>query len=134
MTVIETPKLVSPNNIYKLVGFLSDLRHFEQLLPADKVSNWTADENECSFTIKGMSKICLKLKSIEVPGKIVIASNSKNPFDFEFEILLKELDENQTSFQIIFQGEINSFLKMMVEKPLKNFFESLGEKAASLKL
>ena len=110
------------------------MRHFEQILPQDKVEKWEAEEDQCSFTIKGMSRIGLKRKSVEAPSTIFIESHGKVPFDFELEIQLKEQAEDQTSVQIIFQGEINAFLKMMVEKPLKNFFESLVNKASGLKL
>tara|TARA_R110000868_G_scaffold197243_5_gene443372 strand:- start:84 stop:488 length:405 start_codon:yes stop_codon:yes gene_type:complete len=134
MTTIETSIAVSPNNISKLFGFLCDMRHFEQILPQDKVEKWEAEEDQCSFTIKGMSRIGLKRKSVEAPSTIFIESHGKVPFDFELEIQLKEQAEDQTSVQIIFQGEINAFLKMMVEKPLKNFFESLVNKASGLKL
>lgn len=134
MTIIETGISHSPNNIHLLFGYLSDMCNYKQLIPEDKIENWQAENDSCSFRIKGMTDIGLRVKDLEVPNKVSIESTEKAPFSFEFDILLKEQSENQTSVQIVFQGEINAFMKVMVEKPLRNFFELIVEKASEINL
>ena len=134
MTTIETEKSISPNNISLLYGFLTDLSNYEKLMPSDKIENWEANQEQCSFVIKGMSRIGLKLKDSEHPNKVILESNGKVPFDFELQLLLREQAEEQTAVQIIFHGKINPFMKMMVEQPLKNFFDQLVKKASDIKL
>jgi hypothetical protein len=44
------------------------------------------------------------------------------------EIKVNEISENKSEAYLVFNGDVNSFLKMMVEKPLTNFFNALSAK------
>lgn len=134
MTVIETNKETSPNSTEALFNFLTDMNNFEKLMPEDKIEKWSSEANQCEFTIKGMARIGLKIKETNAPNLILIESFGKVPFPFNLEIKLDEIGENQTQVFMIFKGEINAFMKLMVEKPLKNFFNMLVGKAATLSL
>jgi hypothetical protein len=81
-----------------------------------------------------MARIGLKKEQTEAPSKISISSFGKVPFKFDLDIHLSEMEGEQTEVSMIFNGDINPFMKMMVEKPLRNFFNMLVSKAAELKL
>ena len=81
-----------------------------------------------------MTNLGLKLGDTQKPNKIVMHSEGKVPFDFHLDINIKNLDSNTSSVFIEFEGDINSFMKMMVEKPLKNFFNMLVDKLTTLQL
>ena len=134
MTTIETEKKISSNSIQRLFDFLSDMNNFEKLMPEGKIEKWESSEDQCEFTIKGMARIGLKKETVESPGKILISSFGKVPFSFKLDILLEEKSNESTEAHMIFKGDINPFMKMMVEKPLKNFFNMLVDKASELKL
>lgn len=134
MTTIETKKAISPNSAEKLFAFLTDMNNFEKLMPEDKIEKWTSEKDQCEFTIKGMARIGLKIKETNEPNKITVESFGKVPFSFDLEIYLNPNGDSETETYMIFKGEINAFMKMMVEKPLKNFFEMLVDKAAKLSL
>ena len=68
----------------------------------------------------------MKLDSSEENKLIHIVSNGKNPFDFTLDIHLKEQD-SVTESQLVFEGKMNAFMKMMAEKPLTNFFNLLAD-------
>jgi hypothetical protein len=134
MSRIETEKKISPNSIEALFGFLTDMNNYEQLMPQDKIEKWSASVDKCEFTIKGMARIGLE-KVEEQPHELIkISSFGKVPFPFELQIHLTELAEKQTQVYMVFDGEINPFMKLMVEKPLKNFFNMLVDKATELNL
>ena len=134
MTTIETKKAISPNSAEKLFAFLTDMNNFEKLMPEDKIEKWSSEKDQCEFTIKGMARIGLKIKDTEAQTKITVESFGKVPFPFDLEIYLDQKSESETETYMIFKGEINAFMKLMVEKPLKNFFEMLVDKAAKLSL
>ena len=134
MTIIETEKKVSKNSIDKLFAFLFNMNNFEKLMPADKIEKWESSEDQCEFTIKGMARIGLKREESQKPDWIKLSSFGKVPFKFHLTINLDSETEDETHAQIKFEGDINPFMKMMVEKPLKNFFNMLVNKAAELKL
>lgn len=132
MTTIETEKRISSNSPEQLYAFLTDMNNFEKLMPEGKIEKWESTEDQCEFVIKGMARIGLKKDSSEAPNKIVVKTFGKVPFEFTLDIFLKEIAEQQTEVSMIFNGEINAFMKMMVEKPLTNFFNYLVKKAAEI--
>lgn len=134
MTTIETEKKISPNSAERLFNFLTDMNNFERLMPADRIEKWSATQDQCEFTIKGMTRIGLKIVSSEEYSKLVIESFGKVPFSFNLNISLVEQAANETEVSMIFNGDINPFMKMMVEKPLTNFFNMLVDKATELSL
>lgn len=134
MTVIDTEKKISPNSILSLYNFLIDMNNFEKLMPTDKIEKWDSSEDQCEFTIKGMARIGLKKIESKEPTFIKIESFGKVPFTFTLDILLNEVADDQTEAQIHFEGDINPFMKLMVEKPLGNFFNMLVDKASKLNL
>jgi carbon monoxide dehydrogenase subunit G len=116
----------------KVFHFLSDFRNFEKLIPQDRVGNWTATEDTCSFNIQGMADIGMKIMKRDMPSIINIESHGKNPFSFTLNVYLDELSQNETDANLVFDAEVNPFLKMMVEKPLTNFFNMLADKLGQI--
>jgi hypothetical protein len=62
--------------------------------------------------------------------KVVLKSASS--LDFSLTGLLNPLNAAQTEVQILFDGNFNPFMKMVVEKPLQNFINSFTDKLESL--
>lgn len=115
--IIESKKGVIKRPINEVFDFLSDMNNFESLLPADKISNWKSDENQCSFKVQGTTSISFIKESSESPNLIHIVSGENSPFKFNLDIHLKEEDGKTIGYQI-FDANINMFMKMMVEGPL----------------
>lgn len=132
MTNIES-KHVSVNNTQQEVfEFLGDLNNFQQLLPQDKISNWKSDKDFCSFKVSGMATIDLHLKSSEPHNRHHIVSGEEAPFPFTLDIFVEAQGENSVAYNK-FTGDINPFLKLMVEKPLSNLFNYIADKVAEVK-
>lgn len=106
--------------------FLKDANNLVHLLPQDKISDFQSDENKCSFKVQGGITISLIEDGIE-ENKLFLKSGEKSPFPFRLTINLNESD-NKTEGYIHFDGEVNMFLKMMVEKPLSNLFNYMSNK------
>lgn len=128
MAKIESKKVTVAAPAQTVFDFLSDFSHFEQLLPADKVSKVSIQPNIISFQINGLASIGMRLASSQAPNLLHIVSEGKNPFDFILDIHLKELSASSTEAGLVFDGNMNPFLKMMVEKPLSQFFNQLADK------
>jgi len=111
----------------QVIAFLQDARNIIHLLPKDKISDWQADENECSFKVQGGVNITLIQNGIEGTEKLFMKSGEKSPFPFNLTIHTSPI-EDATQGYIAFDGEVNMFLKMMVEKPLTNLFNYMSEK------
>jgi carbon monoxide dehydrogenase subunit G len=107
-------------------SFLSDINNLQNLMP-DRVEGWSSDTESCSFTIKGMATIEMKVRERQPDSKIIMESFGKSPFPFTLEANIRNLGD-QSEVALSFNGEMNAFMKMMAEGPLSNFFNMLVEK------
>lgn len=124
---IESTKVdvnADPSIIY---NFLKDANNLIHLLPKDNISDFKATESECSFKVQGGVTITLVQNGGEEPNKLFLKSGEKSPFPFNLTIHIDQIGEQSNGF-IAFDGEVNMFLKMMVEKPLTNLFNYMSNK------
>lgn len=124
---IESTKVdvnTTPETIY---AFLKDANNLIHLLPQDNISDFKATESECSFKVQGGVTITLVQNGGEEPNKLFLKSGEKSPFPFNLTIHITQENGKSNGF-IAFDGEVNMFLKMMVEKPLTNLFNYMSNK------
>jgi hypothetical protein len=132
MTKIESDKVEINNSAERIFNYLSDFNNFGQLMPS-QVTNWQSTTDECSFTINGMATIGMKIIEKAPFSKITITSHGKVPFEFRLFVLLTEKDANNCTGQLTFESDMNPMIRMMVEKPLGNFFNMLAQKMKDIK-
>ncbi len=111
----------------QIVEFLKDANNLIHLLPQDKISDFKSSTDECSFKVQGGVVISLIQDGHEGNSKLFLKSGKSSPFPFKLTIFISP-NETGSSGYIHFDGEVNMFLKMMVEKPLTNLFNYMSEK------
>ncbi len=121
---IVTEKSVINQNPQIVFEFLNDINNLEKLMPEEKVSNWMSDSESCSFQIQGLSTIALEKKDAVPHQKIHLSAKDNKPFAFDLIIYINETN-NASEVHIDFNANVNPFMKMMIEKPLSNFFNYL---------
>ena len=126
---IETNHQIINASREEVYNFLIDMNNFEELFPKDKIDNWSATEETCSLKIKSMGQIGLKRVASTPNLLIYLDSYGKSPFKFTLNIYLSE-KENGSEVYLDFDGDINPFMKMMVEKPLTEFFNGIVKRLA----
>jgi hypothetical protein len=125
--IIESNKVIVNKDINTVFAFLKDSNNIQHLMPLDKISNWKSDESSCSFKVQGGIIISFSQLGFEEPKKIFLVSEKKSPFPFKLTIFFKQKQE-KTEGYLLFDGEVNYFLKMMIEVPLTHLFNSMTEK------
>lgn len=125
MTEIESQHIRVTAPIEKVFSFLRDLNNFKQLLPQDKISDWSSDRDQCRFRVNNMATIELVYKSEETNQSIHIVSGAKSPFPFTLTIHTSA-QGNEVEVYNIFKGEMNPVLRMMAEQPLRNLFNYIA--------
>ena len=124
---IESTKVnvnASPEEIH---SFLTDSNNILELLPQDKISDWKSTSSECSFKAQGGVTISLIQNGSDGLEKVFMISGAKSPFPFKLTLHIHKKENNCEGY-IEFDGEVNMFLKMMVEKPLTSLFNHMAEK------
>jgi carbon monoxide dehydrogenase subunit G len=127
---ISGTKVVVNKSQKETFKFLSDLKNFEQLMPAS-IQKFEVDGDSFIFGLKGMPEIRLVLKeSTEFSNITLGAASSK--LSFELVANIEEIDEASSKVQLDFNGEFNMMMAMMVKKPLTNFIETLTDNLEKL--
>ena len=125
LEIKTTPQqIAAPSEI--VFQFLANLNNLQKLMP-DRVEGWQSDADKCTFTIKGMATIEMQVKERNPNSSIALESFGKSPFPFTLSSSILDKDEG-TEVSLVFQGDMNPFMKMMAEGPLRNFFNQLAEK------
>jgi carbon monoxide dehydrogenase subunit G len=128
--IIESEKTIVNASKEEVFTFLANAENIESLLPKDEIKEFKATSTECSFKVQGGITISLIQEELIPNEKIIMKSGEKSPFPFKLNVFMNE-DKDGTEGYILFDGEVNAFLKMMVKKPLTNLFnhmtKALGE-------
>jgi carbon monoxide dehydrogenase subunit G len=131
MTRIESKQVDIAKPAAQVYAFLQDMNNFQQLLPQDRISEWKSDGASCSFKVQGAATIGLRLDG-GTPNTVVrMVSSERSPFPFTLTVNLEERGENTHAGQV-FEADLNPFIKMMVESPLKHLFDHIADKMVAV--
>lgn len=107
-------------------NFVSDLNNLGKLMP-EQVINWESTADTCSFTIKGMANIQMRVVS-RIPARYIgLEPEGKAPFDFKIDIDFKGKGE-QSETQVKLDATLNPMLAMMAKRPLQNLVNIIVQK------
>ena len=128
---LESPKVTVQNNATYLFNALCDVNNVEKLMPESIAKFEVTDADSFIFGLKGMPEIKLRMKDKTPNSKIVLgAASDKLPFTLTANI--EEITESSTAIQLVFEGEFNAMMAMMVKGPITKFIETLSENMSKL--
>jgi carbon monoxide dehydrogenase subunit G len=111
-------------------NFVSDLNNLGKLMP-EQVINWESTADTCSFTIKGMANIPMRVVS-RIPARYIgLEPEGKAPFDFKIDIDFKDKGE-QCETQVKLDAALNPMLAMMAKRPLQNLVNIIVQKLGAV--
>lgn len=111
-----------------IYAVLSDFNNFTPII-ADKVEEWAATEETCSFKAKGFT---VRLRMVErEPYKLVKITGEDIPFEFFFWIQLKSVAPDDTRMLLTLRAELNMMMKMMIGGKLQKGLDEMAERIAA---
>lgn len=96
----------------------------------DKVENWQADNDSCSFTVQNFN-VGFNIIEREEFKTIKISGNELVPLEFYLWIQLKEVAPYDTRMRITIKAELNMMMKMMLGKKLEEGVNTLADGIAT---
>lgn len=122
---LESPKVSLDKSPEETFNFLSDVKNFETLMP-DNISKFEVlDNDKFLFALKGMPEIILKTKET-IPNSKIVLGAAGGKLDFSLTAHITEVDTNKSAVQLIFDGEFNAMMAMMIKGPISKFIETLA--------
>jgi hypothetical protein len=109
-----------------IYNFISDFNNFKDLMPT-AINNLQITTDTCSFSLQGMPTINLKIhERLPFEKVCMVADGGKLPFSLN--CIINKTSDSRCTAQFYFEAELNSMMKMMVQKPLENFLNVLAVK------
>ena len=122
---LESPKITVNKSSKELFDYLSKVENFESIMP-ENTDKLEARDDSFVFAFRGMPEIKLRMMEGEAPKKVVLGSASEK-FPFSLTADIQELEEDKCEAQLLFSGEFNPRVAMMVKNPLQRFIDPLLE-------
>ncbi|MDR6301521.1 SRPBCC family protein [Mesonia maritima] len=111
--------------------FLTEVSNYEKIMPESIQKFEILDKDSFLFQLKGMPEIALEIQE-KNPNDLVILGAKSDKLSFTLKADIKALDENSSQVQLLFDGEFNSMMAMMIKSPLKKFINTLSENLGNL--
>ncbi len=121
---LESPKVSIDKSSSDVFNFLSDIKNFEKLMPENISKFEVLGDDKFLFALKGMPEIILKKKEVIAPNKIVLGA-AGGKLDFSLTGNITEITPNQSDVQLVFEGDFNPMMAMMIKGPIGKFIETL---------
>ena len=106
------------------------ISRFDMLTPAlqDKVEEWSATEDTCSFKVKGFTVALRIVERVENKHiKIAGDDGAGIPVDFSFWIQLHEVSKSDTRIRMVLHAELNMMMRMMVGSKIQGALDQVVE-------
>ena len=125
MNKFSSPEVLINKSAEELFFQLSNLENLKKIMPSE-IEDFKATTDNCSFKISGMPEIKLELSEKIPYTRIVLTDKSSQvPFSLECNITQKG---HQCQAKLEFNAELNMMMRMMLEKPLTQFLDTLANK------
>ncbi len=106
---------------------------FSLLTPAvaDKVEEWQATADSCSFKVKGFTVKLRMVDKVECKHVKITGDDGGVPIDFAFWIQLHEVTPTDTRMRMVLHAELNMMMRMMVGGKLQKGLDQAAETFAA---
>lgn len=142
--VSEVQKIDSP--IADVYAFLSDFSKIGKLMEmarqmgvgtqmpelADKIENVYTTEDTCTFVVKSVGEMGMKIVEREEPKLIKLEGDGRLPFEFQVWIQLLDNGPYDTRLRITAETELNVMMKMLLKGKLEKGINQLAEGLAKI--
>lgn len=122
---LTSKKVTVQKSANELCDFLCEVKNFEKLMPENISKFELIRENAFIFALKGMPEIALEVKKVLQPNKVTLgAISDKLPFTLIGNITA--LNEQSASIELVFEGDFNPMMAMMIQGPITKFIDTLS--------
>jgi hypothetical protein len=123
---LESPKVTVPQSQEYIFNALSDIKNFEKLMP-DTISKFEVlGDDIFNFGLKGMPEIKLRMKDKTPHSKVALAAAS-DKLPFNLVATIAPISDTSCEVQLLFDGEFNPMMAMMIKGPISKFIETLAQ-------
>ncbi len=128
--IIKSPIVVLQKSADDTFALFSNMNNIAKILP-EQVEVNNVDDDNISFTVKGMGSISLTVDQRVPNSLVVVVPSGKTPFQFKLNMLIDKQQE-ATTCEFNIDAELNFMMQMLAERPLQNLVNKMAEKVQEL--
>lgn len=113
-------------DVYDMLSNLANLERVKDRIPADKVKDFSFDNDSLSVSVPPVGSIKMRIVEREEP-KCIKFEAEKSPVPFNFWIQLLPVTDTSSKMKLTIKAELNPFIKGMVKKPLEEGIEKIAD-------
>lgn len=125
--VSEVKTILHSNaDIYRVLSDMGKLNLVKDRIPSDKIEGFTFNRDSCSFRVNPIGEV--KFDVVErQPNKLVKFKSENLPFDVFLWIQLVSKGKKDTKMRLTVRADLNSFLKPMISRPMKETLDKIAD-------
>jgi carbon monoxide dehydrogenase subunit G len=127
---LESPKASVSKSQQEIYSFITNLNNFEQLMP-ESIEKFEVDGDSFIFGLKGMPEIRLVLQEKSEFNKVILGAASSK-LSFTLTVNITAVSDSESEADLLFDGDFNPMMAMMIKKPLQKFIDTLSHKLGQL--
>ncbi len=106
-------------------SFVTDIRNFEQFIPVDTVSNWSAEKESCSFNVPMLGTVSFRIAEKEINRKVEFTGDALQKNDFSMLLAISDNGAGPAEVKVTLKADLNPILKTMASGPITRFLDKL---------
>ena len=99
---------------------------------ADKIEDVRTTEDTCTFMVKGVGEMGMKIVEREEPKLIKLEGDGRIPFEFQVRIQLLDNGPYDTRLRITAEADLNMMMKMLLKGKLEKGINQMAEGLAKI--
>jgi len=107
--------------------FITDLRNFGRFVREGTITNWQAEKESCSFNVSVIGTVKVRLIEKIAGNRVVYQGDALSKNDFTINVDLSGDSLGPADFKLFLSASLNPMMKMMADKPIRQFMELLME-------
>lgn len=125
----------TPNDIKISCNILFDklcnIENFKKIMPENTSKFEIINSNTLMFSLKGMPPIKL-VYGEKISPSIINLNSTESKINFSLTAHIKKIDNNNCTFSLEFNGNLNPMIEMMIKTPLQSFINNLSKNTTKL--
>jgi carbon monoxide dehydrogenase subunit G len=109
----------------EVFGFITNIKNFEQFIPAGNIKNWQASADSCSFQVPPLGTVSVSLTEKIAYSFVAYSGDALQKNDFKLIVHISENEKKLAEVRLFLTAELNPFLKMMASGPIEKFLETM---------
>jgi hypothetical protein len=111
--------------VSEVFGFITDIRNFEQFIPAGNIKNWEASEDNCSFQVPPFGTASMRISGKTPYSQVEYEGDALKKNDFKLSVHISENESKLAEVRLYLTADLNPVLKMIASDPINRFIEIL---------